>query len=74
MGNVYVADSNNQTIRKITPAGQVTTLVGSPGSKGFSGGELPGLTFSPNRLAVSGTTLYFSSGDANAIFRVVNLP
>jgi hypothetical protein len=37
-GNVYVADTDNHTIRKVTPAGVVTTLAGLAGSYGSSDG------------------------------------
>ena len=38
MGNVYVADSANETIRKVTPGGQVTTLAGTAGLVGTADG------------------------------------
>ncbi len=35
-GNVYIADSGNQRIRRVAPNGTITTVVGN-GTKGFSG-------------------------------------
>ncbi len=37
-GNLYVGDSLNQTLRKVTPDGEVTTIAGKAGETGFAEG------------------------------------
>ena len=52
-GNIYVADTDNQTIREITPAGVVITLAGNPDTSGTQNGVGGGALFSgPSGVAV----------------------
>ncbi len=58
-----MADSANQTIRKITPDGTVTTLAGIPGDAGSDDGPVATATFiSPTGIAADGSgNLYVTS-------------
>ncbi len=58
--NVYVTDPRNSVIRKITPAGDVSTLVGIAGVRGFAGEDLPGVINRPSGMAIHQDVLYFS--------------
>ena len=53
VGNLYVADTGNSTIRKITPAGFVTTIAGAAGIRNsFDGAAASARFFHPQALAV----------------------
>ena len=69
-GNLYIADTGNSTIRKVTPAGIITTIAGNS-SSGFSGDG--GLATNaqlnqPSGVAVDGTGSVYISDTYN--FRV----
>jgi DNA-binding beta-propeller fold protein YncE len=57
-GNVYVADTGNHVVRKVTPAGAMSIVAGQVGRAGFAPGSLPGLLDTPTAVAVVGTDLY----------------
>jgi len=68
-GNVYVADAAN-TIRKITPAGTVTTLAGSAGQAGFSDGYGGTARFNnPIGIAVDRFGNIYVAEEANDLIR-----
>jgi|KBSMisStandDraft_5_1062788.scaffolds.fasta_scaffold15049_5 sugar lactone lactonase YvrE len=64
-GDIYVADFQNSTIRKVTPAGAVTTLAGSPGVTGSADGTGSAARFSrPQGLGVDAHgTVYVADTD-----------
>jgi sugar lactone lactonase YvrE len=71
-GNLYMI--GGQVIRKITPAGVVTTIAGVGGGQyGFQPGPLPGvLSANISGIAISGTSLYISMAQGVAV--IENVP
>ena len=69
--NLYVVDVNNNKIRKITPAGVVTTFAGS-GSMGSADGTGTAASFNtPWSLAIdAGGTLYVTDAGNNKIRKI----
>jgi hypothetical protein len=71
-GNVYVADYNNDTIRKVTPAGIVTTLAGLAGTPGSNDGTGAAARFNnPIGVAVdNATNVYVGDAGNNTIRKI----
>ena len=72
-GNVYVADSGNHAIRKITPASVVTTLAGLPGVSGVADGTGSAARFfDPIGLTVDGSGNVYVADSGNDIVRKIS--
>lgn len=71
-GNLYVADTGNGTIRKITPAGAVTTLAGAPGAWGATDASGAAARFAaPLHLAIDSAGNVFVADSANSAIRKI---
>ncbi|GAB3739867.1 hypothetical protein GCM10027594_19980 [Hymenobacter agri] len=69
-GNLYVADLGNNTVRRITPAGVVTTLVGEPGPAGSTDGPAPtGRLNGPMSVAIGPDGAVYIADRGNSTIR-----
>ncbi len=73
-GNLFVADTFNQAIRKVTPDGVVTTIAGTLGNKGYIDGvgtaEAPQFN-SPNGVAAATNGDVYVADTVNDIIRLI---
>ena len=72
-GNLYVADTLNHTIRRITPGGVVTTLAGTAGTSGLADATRSAALFhGPKGLALDAEgDLFVADTNNNAIRKIV---
>src|SRR5437867_9871234 len=71
-GNVYVADTGNCTIRKITPAGVVTTLAGLAGFTGSADGTGSAARFNgPSSVATDSSDNVYVADTFNHTIRKI---
>jgi sugar lactone lactonase YvrE len=72
LGNVYVADQSDNTVRRIAPDGTVTTIAGTPGVHGTKDGPGPtALFWGPEGVAVDPNGNVFVSDTLNNTIRKI---
>jgi sugar lactone lactonase YvrE len=72
-GNLYIADSSNDTVRKVTPAGVATTVAGKPGVSGSTDGPVASALFGATAgVAVDTSGNLFVADDGNTTIREIS--
>jgi DNA-binding beta-propeller fold protein YncE len=73
-GNVFVSDQNNQTVRKITAGGVVTTYAGSPNVNGYLNGAQNGVALfnTPRGIAVDSSGNVYVADSGNFTVRKIS--
>jgi len=72
-GNLFVSDANNNTLRKITPAGDVILFAGAPGQDGVADGDVRVARFrSPAELVFDRTGNLFVADSFNQTIREIS--
>jgi sugar lactone lactonase YvrE len=72
-GNLYVADSGNNTIRKVTSTGKVSTYAGRAGVSGSADGPASQALFNqPWGVAVDGSGIVYVADSGNAVIRAIS--
>jgi sugar lactone lactonase YvrE len=72
-GNVYVSDTGNSTIRKISVSGSVTTIAGQPGACGTQDGGAPQAQFcNPQGIALDQSGNLFVADTRNHTIRKID--
>ena len=72
--NLYVADSGNNCIRKITPEGVVSTVIGIPGKSGYKDGTPDVALFAdPWGLAIDSEGIIYVGDKNNLCVRQLSI-
>jgi uncharacterized protein (TIGR03437 family) len=71
-GNVYIADTENHRVRKVSPAGIITTIAGSDPAAGDGGPATSALLFHPAGVAVDASGAAYVSDTLNNRIRQIS--
>jgi uncharacterized protein (TIGR03437 family) len=73
-GNIFIADSSNHRVRKVSPSGIITTVAGNgaPGYSGDGGPATDARLHYPSGVAVDGTGNVFIADSSNHRIRLVS--